>query len=102
MIDDVIFDVRLRRANDADRFIEGDVHRFFLSPDHLAIDADVIALRHLRAEHSGLTVTCHTPGLDPFIRFPPRTHAGFADVLVKPHARDWVSRPRTRRFAWPV
>jgi hypothetical protein len=84
-IDDVAIDVRFAGAGNADRLVQRDVDVLFLGADRLAVDADLVALCHLRAEHGRHAVAGHAPLLDPLVGLAARTGAGLADVLVESH-----------------
>ena len=50
MIDDVVFDVLLGGADDADGLVEREVDLFFLRADQFAVDTHFVAVGHLRTQ----------------------------------------------------
>ena len=70
-------------AGDADRLVERDVDVLLRAADRLAVDADDVACRDLRAERRDDAVDGDAPGFDARVRLAPRAQAGLADVLVQ-------------------
>lgn len=87
VVDDVIlFDACIGGANDPDRFMEGDVHRFGISVyDGFAIDAHIIIGTHFRPHFGHLPVDRHPFRFNELIGRPTRAVPYLAEVFVNPH-----------------
>src|SRR5208283_5986726 len=85
-LDDVVLDLEVGGAGDARRLVERHVDMLFFRADELAVQAHLVACRHLRTEDGAYAVAGDASRFDPLVGFAPRTRTGFADVFVEPHA----------------
>ena len=100
VIDDVAVDMALGGTGDAHRLVEGQIDRFLLGFQWLAIDQHLIARRDLGAHFGHDTIDGHSSFGDVAIRLASRAEARFADELVEAGKRCVaISHGRSRACA---
>ena len=100
VVNDVAFHVALGGTGDAHRLVEGQIDRFLLGLQRLAVDQHLIARRDLGAHLGDDTIDGHSPFGDMAVRLAPRAEARFADELVEAGKRCVaISHGRSRACA---
>src|SRR5690606_5350154 len=92
-VDDVVLDRRLAGTDDSDRLVQRDVDMLALASgdladlQRLAIDLDLVALAHFRADPAADAIDGDPAFGDQAVGFATRAEAGLADVFVEAHAQ---------------